>query len=71
MSNTKTKKKFEYRNEDDKAYGLAGMMISAGALNALELIHSVSLDAEGPMVPLCRPRACGSVCGAISTLRRP
>lgn len=50
MSNTKTKKKFEYRNEDDKAYGLAGMMISAGALNALELIHSVSLDAEGPMV---------------------
>lgn len=48
MSNTLDT--FEYRNEDDKAYGLAGMVISAGSLDALELVHSVSLDADGPMV---------------------
>lgn len=48
MSNTLDT--FEYRNEDDKAYGLAGMVISAGSLDALELIHSVSLDEDGPMV---------------------
>lgn len=43
-------KEFSYRNEDDKAYGLAGMIITLGAFDALELVHSVSLDADGPMV---------------------
>ena len=37
-------------NEDDRAYGLAGMAISLAALDAIDRISSVSLDAEGPMV---------------------
>ncbi len=40
----------QYLNEDDKAYGLAGMAISLGALDALDRVIEVSLDAEGPMV---------------------
>lgn len=48
MSDTITN--FSYRNEDDKAYGLAGMIISAGSLDALGLIHSVCIDEQGPMV---------------------
>lgn len=48
MSNTLIS--FGYRNEDDKAYGLAGMIITLSSLDALGLVHSVSLDAEGPMV---------------------
>ena len=39
-----------YSNEDDRAYGLAGMAISLAALDAIDRISSVSLDAEGPMV---------------------
>lgn len=39
-----------YSNEDDRAYGLAGMAISLAALDAVDRISSVSLDAEGPMV---------------------
>lgn len=39
-----------YINDDDKAYGLAGMAISLAALDALDRVSSVSLDAEGPMV---------------------
>lgn len=39
-----------YQNEDDRAYGLAGMTISLAALDALDHVVSVSLDAEGPMV---------------------
>ncbi len=39
-----------YINEDDKAYGLAGMAISLAALDAIDRIADVSLDAEGPMV---------------------
>lgn len=39
-----------YRNEDDRAYGLAGMAISLAALNALDRVAEVSLDADGPMV---------------------
>lgn len=39
-----------YANEDDRAYGLAGMAISLAALDAIDRIASVSLDAEGPMV---------------------
>lgn len=39
-----------YLNEDDKAYGLAGMAISLAALDAIDRVASVSLDADGPMV---------------------
>lgn len=40
----------EYLNEDDKAYGLAGMAISLAALDAIDRVASVSLDTDGPMV---------------------
>lgn len=39
-----------YSNEDDRAYGLAGMAISIASLDALDRITEVFLDAEGPMV---------------------
>lgn len=39
-----------YINEDDKAYGLAGMAISLAALDAIDRVAGVSLDADGPMV---------------------
>lgn len=39
-----------YLNEDDRAYGLAGMVISVAALNASELIARVSLDTPETMV---------------------
>jgi len=39
-----------YVNEDDKAYGLAGMAISLAALDAIDKVVSVNLDSEGPMV---------------------
>lgn len=39
-----------YLNEDDRAYGLAGMAVSLAALNALDRVASVSLDEDGPMV---------------------
>lgn len=39
-----------YINEDDRAFGLAGMSISLAALDALDRVASVSLDSEGPMV---------------------
>ena len=39
-----------YQNEDDRAYGLAGMAVSLAALDALDRVASVSLDADGPMV---------------------
>ena len=39
-----------YLNEDDRAYGLAGMAISLAALDAIDRVISVSLDAKGPMV---------------------
>lgn len=39
-----------YINDDDRAYGLAGMAISLAALDALDRVASVSLDAEGPMI---------------------
>lgn len=38
-----------YINDDDKAYGLAGMAISLAALDSLDRVASVSLDAD-PMV---------------------
>ena len=40
----------QYLNEDDRAYGLAGMMIAIANLRALDRIAMVSLDADGPMV---------------------
>lgn len=39
-----------YINEDDRAYGLAGMAISIAALDAIDRIADISLDADGPMV---------------------
>lgn len=39
-----------YQNEDDKAFGLAGMAVSLAALDALDRISEVSLDSDGPMV---------------------
>lgn len=48
MSNPKLT--LTYLNEDDRAYGLAGMAISLAALDAVDRIAYVSLDADGPMV---------------------
>lgn len=39
-----------YSNEDDRAYGLAGMTISLAALDAIDRVVEISLDADGPMV---------------------
>lgn len=39
-----------YLNEDDRAYGLAGMVISLASLHAIDRVAEVSLDAEGPMI---------------------
>lgn len=39
-----------YLNEDDKAYGLAGMAISLAALDAIDRVAGISLDSDGPMV---------------------
>lgn len=39
-----------YTNEDDKAYGLAGMAISLAALDAIDRVSSITLDTDGPMV---------------------
>ena len=33
-----------YQNEDDKAYGLAGMALSAVALNSSDLIAEISIE---------------------------
>lgn len=40
----------QYSNEDDRAFGLAGMAISMASLDALDRITEVYLDADGPMV---------------------
>ncbi|MDE6246989.1 MAG: hypothetical protein K2M41_03995 [Muribaculaceae bacterium] len=39
-----------YSNEDDRAYGLAGMTISLASLDAIDKVVEISLDAQGPMV---------------------
>lgn len=39
-----------YLNEDDRAYGLAGMAIAVASLDALNKIAEVCLDSDGPMV---------------------
>lgn len=41
---------FPYQNEDDRAYGLAGMAISIASLDALDRITEIHLDSEGPMI---------------------
>lgn len=40
----------QYSNDDDRAYGLAGMAISLAALDALDKVASISLDANDTMV---------------------
>lgn len=40
----------EYCNEDDRAYGLAGMAISLAALNAIDRVAEISLDRQDTMV---------------------
>lgn len=47
---SKTKLTLTYLNEDDRAYGLAGMVISLASLDAIGRISEVNLDSEGPMV---------------------
>lgn len=39
-----------YLNEDDRAYGIAGMMVALANLDAIDKVASVSIDAKGPMV---------------------
>ena len=39
-----------YMNEDDRAYGLAGMMVAIAALDAIDRVANVNIDTEGPMV---------------------
>ena len=47
---SKNKFSLSYLNEDDKAYGLAGMMVALAHLDAIDRVANVSLDADGPMV---------------------
>lgn len=42
--------RLEYSNEDDRAYGLAGMAISLAALNAIDRVAEISLDGKETMV---------------------
>ena len=39
-----------YLNEDDRAFGLAGMMIALANLRAIDRVANVNMDADGPMV---------------------
>ena len=39
-----------YLNEDDRAYGLAGMMVALANLDAIDKVATVSIDTDGPMV---------------------
>ena len=39
-----------YINEDDRAYGLAGMMVALASLDAIDKVAGVNIDTEGPMV---------------------
>ena len=39
-----------YLNEDDRAYGLAGMMVALANLDAIDRVANVSIDTDGPMV---------------------
>ena len=39
-----------YLNEDDRAYGLAGMMVALASEDAIDRVANVNIDSEGPMV---------------------
>ena len=39
-----------YLNEDDRAYGLAGMMVAMASLDAIDKVATVTIDTDGPMV---------------------
>lgn len=39
-----------YQNEDDRAYGLAGMMVALANLDAIDRVATVNIDTDGPMV---------------------
>ena len=39
-----------YQNEDDRAYGLAGMMVALANLDAIDRVATVTIDTDGPMV---------------------
>lgn len=39
-----------YDNEDDRAFGLAGMAITIASLDATDRVASICLDSDGPMV---------------------
>lgn len=47
---SKQKFSLSYLNEDDRAYGLAGMMVALANLDAIDRISKVSMDSDGPMV---------------------
>ena len=37
-------------NEDDRAYGLAGMMVALANLDAIDRVATITIDTDGPMV---------------------
>lgn len=39
-----------YKSEEDRAYGLAGMVIAVASMDAIDRVSMISLDSEGPMV---------------------
>lgn len=47
---SKQKFSLSYLNEDDRAYGLAGMMVALANLDAIDRVATVNLDTDGPMV---------------------
>lgn len=46
----KQKFSLSYINEDDRAYGLAGMMVALASLDAIDKVAAITIDTEGPMV---------------------
>lgn len=46
----KQKFSLSYLNEDDRAYGLAGMMVALANLDAMDRVATITIDTEGPMV---------------------
>lgn len=47
---SKQKFSLSYLNEDDRAYGLAGMMVALANLDAIDRVATVNIDTDGPMV---------------------
>lgn len=47
---SKQKFSLSYLNEDDRAYGLAGMMVALANLDAMDRVATITIDTEGPMV---------------------